>query len=705
MFWAVLRTELRLIVRRRSFWVVQTLIHALTLLTWFEQTTMYDPTGLGFISRAISFVLIIELLLLPVVVGPSITREFGTTGDVAWATPLDALTHFLGMLAGLWLALAPMLFVQIGVRWLVGIFAVETRPELLWIYGLPLILIGVTAGLGIVVLLGMLVRRTVPLLIVWVALWGMNTYLLANRVPIEMGVPFRFLLQLPNFNLNLSPALGLGLFQPLVRGLALWFSGVALTTLLLGLLAALWSDRRRTLRYVAPVLIWALVAAMVQGNGYVLHARAASLQAPPFSPRDNQLDGWVVREHSLNAIVDAQQSNVEGTSTIILETTQPTTTNTIVLHFNPGMRLTSVQDAAGQALRSTRQGDSVIVTLPTVPTGPFTLQLTWQGTPRPAATDYTYTYDYQDAVTQSQPVRSLLTNSVSYLLRDGDWYPWPWTTQPHQAEQTTFALKVTDPRALTTTPLDNGTATWNGQLPSALLVVPPTRQVNVGTTTLYVGELTLPRMIEQLTSLVATSNAFFTAVGEQPPQQVIALPYLSDIVWSDELLLVPEGTARGGFTVFNASHLTVDVHERATTSNLAQSWLSTHLPLPAPLTWMTPGYVDLNKPRGRWIESAAYDYLDPSAEEQRTLGLAQQQRDLTTWIAIERADPAVREADLAFLQQSDAARANMQTNGNENQENDTIGQVLNSQTDRWLFPTDSALIYALHDWAWNKRYR
>jgi hypothetical protein len=713
-FWAVLHVELRLAWRRRSFWIVQALVLIIALPSfWGYKSTWEGPTGLMTMAQEVQIMLLLELLLLPLAIGPAITRDRGGAGDTLWTTPLDAFAHLLGVVAGLCLALLPFLVVQIAARWLLGLAVGVNRPEIIWIYGLPLLVLGTCAGVAIASVLGVLLGRTVLLVVIWVALWAANMYFF-NGITIGGRDAWRFFFKLPDLDFFLSPVAGLGLSRSLLVGRSIWFLGMGLTMLALATLVALLVDRRRSLRYGVPLLVWALVAGTVQVSGYVAHARAAAAQAPPFSPHDVQMNAWTVRQHSMEVNVDAKRSTIEGSSTLVLQAAQPRTTNQLVLRFNPGMTLDTVTADGEQSLTATRQGDSMIIALPASPTVPLTLHTTWHGTPRPAYIDYGYGYKYPTAPIEPQPVRAVLVDGVGYLLRDGDWYPWPWSTQAYHTRQSSVTLHTASPRALTSPPLQNGTITWNDALPPALLVLPPNHTQIVSGSTLYGGPLGGQQLVNTLQRLPPALQTLTRVLGNQaPPRQLIALPYLNDLVWSGDQLLVPDGS---GFTSTWSYDLdpeaTAETKQRALVAQVAEAWIASHMAATRPMLWIgQTGTFDPNTPRGRWIEQPEYassgmvslsnTYVDSETGERGIpdafVEPQQQIEALAAWLAIELAEPAVHTADLdainTFRAQASEPQPAQATNTSMTYIDPLFHRLLP------LSSEDHAVILALHDWA------
>lgn len=643
--WAIIKSEIRQTWRQRSFWIAQVLVLVPILLAWQADSYERDLLGGQFVADEVNRILAFELLLLPIVVGPAILRDQEETGELLWTTPLDALTHLGGTLAGLWLALLPVLTGQVGVRWLLGLSVPGTHLSYIWTHGLPLVLAASSAGLGLAVLLAVLLRRTLPLLVVWGGLWlAISGF---GGSPGELTT----LRNLLFVSLVFSPTVGLGLSRPLVLGLALWFVGLGLVAPLLALGLGLAMDRRQAVRYPAPLILGMIIAIGVLGTGLLTHTRAAVSQAAPSSPADIQLDRWVVRSHTLDATVDPEQNSIAGESTLVLEPTRPITSSQVVLRLNPGLVLTEVSDGSGQTMPFTQTGEGIQIHLPDPPAASCTLQLHWEGSPRPPYADYGTRYTFSSmSNTTPQPLRGLLLDGLGFLLRDGDWYPWPWTTQTHQAQSSRIILRVGGTTALASVPFLNGTASWNGTLPTVLLALLPSGHRSVAGTNLHLSPRAGELLVNLLSAYAADVSQVWSALGERPPTQVIVLPYLNDFAWSGDVLLLPEGSGfqqinEWLFEPYNRTAPT-GVEQRARLVGLTHAWVARYMAPPTELVRTGPqgplsrqdlaaGWQD---PQGRWIEP-----LNSFEIAERDV--------LALWLAIELADPAVREADLALFQE------------------------------------------------------
>ncbi len=644
-FWAIATTEWRLAWRRPSFWVVQgvlLLTSANYLFFHGGGLGSFNPGGLTlhYVSEQLYFLNAVLLLLLPLLLMPSLLRDQETVGDLLWTTPLGALSHGLGVTLGLLLGLLPLLAVQLLARWLLLMLAAEAEaPGLLFVYGPPLLAVSLAAGLGLLMLLVNLLRRPLAVLLLWLPLWLITVWL-SRGITTTQPLPLQSPLNLFFHGLDLSPSVGVGLAWPLVQGLALWFFGLGLVGFSLALLLGLCLDKRKATRQpLVPVLLLGLAAVLALG-AYASHRQAVLAQLPSYSPRDNGLDLWQVTHHRLEADVDAARGRLSGHSSLTLTAEEPL--ERLVLGLNPGLTVLAVQQD-GEALLFERLGDSVSVAL-SFKTGEVAVELFFEGRPQVPYADYGFREGYSmPAMDTPQAVRGLLARGAGYLLRDGDWYPWPWSTLPRQAEEALVALSVAG----------NGVVRLSGVLPPALLVLPPERRVQHEELTLHLGHGAGRQLLGQVIRFAEAVPRLWQALGDEPPRHLVVLPYLEDIIWSGDVLLVPES-----YRFHNAGRLRVAyevgsdplVAERATASFVARAWLNAHAFVPKDYAWApaadwNAAHLDETS-EGRWIDTSIFG---PSlfGREGRT---AQVARDvLAFWLAIELAPDEVRHEDLALL--------------------------------------------------------
>ena len=329
--------------------------------------------------------------------------------------------------------------------------------------------------------------------------------------------------------------------------------------------------------------------------------------------------------------------------------------------------------------------------------GPLKLHLTWGGRPRlPPLGEHEYPLGWGfQGVATPQAVRALLVDGVGYLLRDGDWHPWPWTSRSRQAESSQVTLRVTNSSSLVPASRRGG---WEGELPAALLVIPPGDDYQAAGRTVHVGPLAGEQLNERLGTFAELLPALWKALGEtRPPAHIVALPYLYDFVWSDDLLLVPEGNGYISSEWVEPAYYpgaTPAIVERAILTGLARAWLAGHLPVPRTYIWVQPRYQRWSDHPGRWIEPIDFGHMSRSSRYTREsveITPVGQSDALALWISVELADPVVRQALLDLFQPGVAQ--DRQKTRSERLEQYLPYDVEVSQGER------EAIIQALYGWA------
>ncbi len=536
-FWAIVRNEARQLWRQRSFWVIQVLL----LL----------PTSLIAFGPPIPTALVLLYLVIPIMVGPALLRDAGKPGEIVWSSPTDALTHYAGVIAGLWLGLLPGSLLQLSGWFLASLFIPNTFSFWIWPVSLAFLLLANTVGLFLTALLAMLVRALAPLLIIWTVLW-LWVFMSIIFLPAlgDGGTSMQVMIFNNIFfnNLSFSPSLGLGLSRDQVFGMAAWFLGLGLLAASLGLAASLLADRRRAVRrlWILPALI--LIGVLAAVGGYALNAHAAAESAVHASPYDPQIDDWEVNRQQTDVEVNVATGVISGTSRLVLNPVRPPASPDLVLRLNPGLELAYARDGSGVDLPARRVGDSVVVGLPVIPVDPIQLDLAWQGRLQISYLSFELRWKYQDGPDlvpywyTPEPLKALVIPQGGFLLREGDWMPWPWTSTPHQAGQNSLTVRPVGGEAVAARPLQEGAVTWEGSLPKGLVAFLPAKQIKFGTTTLAVSPLAGSQHIARAQLLTAAAEKLAARLGEQPPRYVVVAPYLSELVWNGDLLLIPDGS-------------------------------------------------------------------------------------------------------------------------------------------------------------------
>jgi hypothetical protein len=571
----------------------------------------------------------------------------------------------------------------------------------------------------------MLVRKLAPLLIIWTASW-LWVFMSIIFLPAlgESSTPMQVMSFTNIFfhNLSFSPSMGLGLSRERVFGMATWFLGLGLLMASLGLAASLLADRRRGVRHlwILPALI--LIGALAAVGGYALNTQAAAESAVHISPYDAQIDVWEVNRQQTDVAVNVATGVISGTSRLALNPVQPPASPELVLRLNPGLKLSYARDGSGVDLPARRVGDSVVVGLPAIPAAPIQLELAWQGRPQISYLSFeqhwSYRYFPDETPYYTMPValESLLIPQGGFLLRDGDWMPWPWTSTPHQASQNSLTIRPVGGEAVAARPIQDGAVTWKGDLPKGLVAFLPSKQITLGETTLAVSPLAGSQHTARAQLLTAAADKLAARLGEQLPRYVVVAPYLNELVWNGDLLLIPDGSgaywsdALGWLFLNDANGPKRPLLEQNALYVLGRAWMHNQFraSLPFRPVLSPPGedtqVVSITQTteehwyrgNGHWMQFAeALDetnYWTPVANYQ--LNPAGEQSVLAFWLAMELADEKTRQSDLDLLAYFTS-----------------VGQQLQGHTERykminnllWPIILDATrgreLVWDLHQWA------
>ena len=648
------RLELTLTTRSLAFWLVQLAVLGSTLLVLMPDG--FSGTFLRFSSQQLRQFVAFALLLLPLLALPGLQRLQGERGDLVLVTTHDNVAHALGTILGIFSWLVPATLVQLLARWLMGELVGGQANWTLLLYGPGLALASLTLGLGLLACLSLVWKRILPVLLVWLGLWVLILYgaggLLGGFVGPYMPLfaPWNVFYE----GLLLSPAAGLGMAQPLVTKLAVSLAALGLA-LLAGWVAlapsvdARRANRRRHLPTVA--LLVALSLVVLTQTGF---QREVSVQQPAMTPRSTELDAWRVIANELDvAIVPGSDTPISGAATMTLRATGDVQ-DALTLRLRPGMRLSASSN--GQELSVTREGDSVHVQLGTPDLGPaadLEIQLVFEGAPQWPYSDHRFNSGGAFPVLDSnQPITSAFFDGSGYLLRDGDWRPWPWTTDALIAEgQDVITIRA-----------NSKVTRYDGPAPQLLVALPPRRtsdheQVITGTDP-SAGLLTASH------NVAVGAERLWEMLGETAPQ-VIALPYLPDVYANRDTIVLPEAYDLSHDLQVDAAYqrnMAPELTARAGYVLAARAWLNGNARHPRAYAEATvtrsaiqgangfgpgagSGYrlLQLSSmgPLGsRWSE--LWHGADPSLYAIEPFAL---------WIGMELAEPEVRRSDLAILRQ------------------------------------------------------
>ena len=678
-FWSIAMTEARLLWRGRSFWIVQAILFLpasiFAAVSRVYNSITYEAAGVG-IGIPGQATLFIYFLLIPILVSPAITRDLGKPGELLWSSPLEPLTHLAGTFCGLWLGLLPGIFLQIGAWWLAGLFVPSILSDLSWSYSLLIYLVTITVALSLSILLATLFRRTLIVLITWVVLWVILYFMITG---LDMFVPAQAssLFNIYFSNLQISPSLGLGPFRDLFFSMIMWFAGISLILLCLTLYLSLITDRRKSIGNSRAAFMVSGAAILLLVSGFLINRKAVSAHAMPSSPFDIQQEMWQVDTNLMKVNVDADTGNVEGRALMVLKPLQQIDTNQVVLKLNPGLELQAIQDGTGRALNVKREGDGIVIELLEPPGESLTLQLSWQGKLYLPVQAFGFRWEYPDAPDVylngvPQPPGALLFKGIGYLLRDGDWYPWPWIAGPRQALINQITISSEAENVLSSVPLESGEATWEGAMPPVFLVFYPPGNEAVGEGKIYYGSLSGSQQVEKSRLFAAAMRDLSPILGIKPAKNVVALPYLGNIIWTEDLLLVPDGS---GFYTPKAFESALNgvispqnhpLFTRVFYYALVRTWLFNLIPPePEPYGHPTIEYEgkeikgqSLDLPQNIWQEERCRWFQPPEVLDLKYVWNPRRSTyikpsgefaSLAFWIAMELSDPKVMREDLDLM--------------------------------------------------------
>lgn len=679
-FLSVMINPLRQLLRQRSFWVIQALLAAPPLLIAlvaslnpsFLTTVRFNVPGIGEIS--------LFLLVIPLLAAPVILRDLGQVGELLWSSPLDGLAHFIACYLGAWLAMLIASLVQLGAWFLGDLVFPSMLGAWAWGFSLIIYLIANTLALATLFLLVMILRRMLPLVITWVALW---IWLFFDLVFSESFAESFRPMQSTAFNniffthMQLSPSLGLGLGEGRFLGMVAWFLGLSLAVFGLALLVSFWADRRRATRLVqAPAGLFALglIAALA---GFVLNSRALNAYDLPASPYDPQIDLWIVQEQRASIEIDVGSGSLTGNSILVLLPSKAPQRPEVILRLNAGLGMTA-SDATGASLPTERLGDSIIIALPEIPKEPVTLNLSWQGELQYPYAVFEQFWKHSDApfpypyTHMPQLLQALLVKQGGYILRDGDWQPYPWTSGAHNAETSHIELRAEDAQVAAPIPLIDEAVIYDGAMPDALLAFLPTDQTSYRAMTIAASPLAGVQQVARAQAIASAAQRLSALADTPPPRNVIIAPYLSRLVWCDDLLLVPDGGGQylslplGWFFWVDAVHTDQDQFQLFSTSRLAREWLLNRLPPPQrlfqpvlyqdsgqPQALLNPSKLDWEAKNSTWVQAVEAKDFETYWNPRRALEMnpAGKWAAVGFWLALELSDEDTRQENLAFTQE------------------------------------------------------
>jgi len=661
---ATARVEFVLSIRSAGFWAVQLGLLAVALLVLLPNGVSGD--FLRYSSQQLRTVVAFMLLLLPLLMLPGLKRVQGARGNLIFATVHDSVDHGLGTLLGIYAWLVPAVLVHLGARWFLGGFLGGQARWALLSSGPWLVLASLTLGVALLAILSLVWRRTLPILLVWLALW-IVVFMSSGGLLGGFVGPY-----MPLFNswnlffegLVFSPAVGLGWSRSLVFGLATWLALLGATLLVGWLIVTARVDGRRAIRRrFVPVVALVLLAAVTAG-AFVGLQREIARQQPAGTPRAVELDAWRVVSSELEVgFMPGAGQSISGSAALTLTPSAQRLPEELLLRLRPGMQLDA--ESNGQRLPVTRDGDSVRIDLSglqLVDASRVRVDMTFEGDPSWPYTDYRFnTGGAFPVIDSAQPVTSVAVGGVGYLLRDGDWRPWPWTTGPQLAE--------VEDAVVVRLPGDDAT-TYRGDVPQLLAVVAPRGGWELAGALVHVGRDPGAGLVQALDMVARGADKFWGLLGERSVPQIVALPYLPDTYANSASVVIPEAYDLSHSLQIGAAYqrnIAPELAERAGYQLLARAWLNGNARHPrsyAEATY-TRGELqtleDEDAPTGpsagaryRLLQVVQAGLLGRIPWAEIWFGTDPNQFDVTPfalWLGMELAQPQVRQADLEVLRQ------------------------------------------------------
>lgn len=668
---ATARLELTLALRSKGFWTVQAILLAPALLAF-----VYDggeTAHLRYASNQLRQLIAFGLLLLPLLALPSLGRARGVRGDLTFTTTHDSLAHALGTLLGIYAWLVPSVLLHLVARWALGKMIGGQASWTLLTVGPWTTLAALTLGLGVLACLSVALRRTLPLLLVWLGLWFLSLARSGGLFggTVDANLPLIDPVNVFYEGLMLSPSTALGLAQPLVTALAAWFALLGSALLALWLILLPRFDVRRADRSRFAPLMMALVASGAAVWAHRSLGDEVVAQAPVPTPQSVRLDAWHVLERDLDIVfVPEGDTKIQGTARLTLAPALTAPGDwppaTLALRLRPGMTAAiRVSEPTGErTLPSSREGDSLLVDLggpPGEATGVLVVTIDFEGEPIWPYTDHRsqrgWSFPFLDS---PQPVTAAAYAGVGYLLRDGDWQPWPWTTHAQVAEgEDRVTVRVESP--------DEPARTYEyaSEIPQLLAVAAPRRASGDTADQQYAGRDPGAGVVRALSALERNAPGLWSLLGETTTPIVAALPYLLDVYANAITIAIPEAvdTRNGVFlSPIYQAWSEPGVADRVATYVSARAWLNGR-------SQPRRGFAVADLEKEHFRSERGSGMATRAGTEHRLLQVPQlgvlrapwasiwfgadpnlyDVSPFSLWLAVETADEQVRRDDLALL--------------------------------------------------------
>lgn len=623
---AISKTEWRMQVRSRSFWLVISSAIALSLadaLTW-DRFPSATPLAQS-VDLSSDLLTRVVVWMLVFVCAPIFFRdEASGAGELLWATPVPAAQYVTGkFLAALALGLSLFLGVETSAWVTVQIgLDVPFYASLPWHLAVRLALLLPTLFLVVSVnlFLAVLVGRVRLFLLAGSLLWlGWTGFLL----PSSMLRPDNFI----PVGVFYSSVLGLGPDGALVVANRVLWSGAALV--LFVLVIALYARRERRVR-LHPHSAWKLgligVAGLVLtvGGWARLEHVADCLQPDPLPARLLQVDstsGYLAQSYAggkstpvanpplpdwsavqvLTVTVDVSltpdDGYIQGETTFSLHYEGKKTLEKVPLLLNSGLGVEYVLECETQKQVAFTCDGLELALQPPVPLesgSTWSIKIFYKGRPKTPRVAYR---DLDACLGRVAPAKSYLGPDAVFLMRDGDWYPWPLSLSARREATGRLTVHLPPGRQTfhTGRELTDGELVWSGYWPAPLVASYPANKLyrlDVAGGQAYLADLGDTVAREEASDYAAAYTGLSHWLGIKPPSvTLVQVPLVLQPVAASnssdrDILFIPEGTAfvnrqRDDWTGARVEGDRLD-RRRTRAREAATAWWSARLDFPSP---------------------------------------------------------------------------------------------------------------------------
>jgi hypothetical protein len=583
---AVVRTELRLLLRRPGFWLYVALLGALSVAV---VASAFDPHDwLRTLVFLVNNLVFFQFPLVALLAGSSVARNRHGTGEWLWSTTLESPLLAMGQLLGLALGLCAALLIPVALAAPLlafrGGMALHYLP-IFGLYALALLLPTTLLELSVASALALWLRHTV---LVALLAAGANALLwLGVLMPTAtLFTPLNHTL----LTLYIDPVAGLGAERRVLWPLFSLYMAASITLLALSVWGQAQIDRRVGWHPRHSWRVWG--GAIAGATGLLLaslfYQRAVVRSTVP-APVTDQAGTWSVVSASHTGVITGSTISVDAR--LKLRNLGDTEQSGLVLALNPGLQ---VRHAAvnEQASPVQREGEVIHLTWPhsMIRTGEeVQVDLAYGGSLYLLREDYSLATSTrgQNPTAFRRPVRSYLDSRVIFLARDGDWRVWPLAAGAHLAsEGNQLLLTVRSSYPLLSSGVvveqhqDGITCRWPRGLPQFLLAAGPYRVETVEGDTVLLAPMGGDRDAARATDALALRQALAEWLEESADvaHQVVVLPYATDIVLGGTVIGLPAAAGRAGqWRGLDDSALGATRH---LAGRLSRAWLKEHIAWP-----------------------------------------------------------------------------------------------------------------------------